>query len=224
MSSGPQSVTIPRFPAGTKDDPFFQHDADPFADPFFADGTAEAGQKAAAKKRAGGKEGGKVGRVGKDGKGPKAPSRDADELDLLALGDDAILSGRGGPAPPARSGDKEDQAGKRLSRKERIKAKKALKRREREFGSDDEGEQGGQQPAKPLDDSRFADLVDSPAFALDPTDPRYDTRTAALASEITARKVKRGRDRQEPTSKPREDVELRMMVAAVKRKSAAKRE
>ena len=229
-------------PAGVADDPFFQHEEDPFNDPFFQDGgpsNVPAGTTAGKKKKgkdAKGKKGGKGGDADEDG---EESQRKKAELEMLLLDESALLrkaavaAGNGGSL----QGDK---GGKKLSKKERMRLKKDHKRQERAGGSDDEDheEASGAGFKVNLEDPRFTELLTAPEFALDPTDPRFAKAgpgAAVIASEVAKRRskklksngaaateerkksdVKDGEGAQEGRSK----ADLKFMVASLKRKAA----
>ncbi|PRW59387.1 Pre-rRNA-processing esf1 [Chlorella sorokiniana] len=204
-------------PAGVADDPFFQQEEDPFNDPFFKDGpdadAAEAEEAAAAGK--GGRRGKQQQQrqqqeqeKGKKGKGKKGKQGEEQldaakqaELEMILMDDAALLAAaRGGgggataPAGNAQQGQGQGQqaaAKPKLSRKERIRQKKEAKRRERQEGSDEEdaaaGEGGGFRGVD-LSDPRFAELLTSHHYALDPTDPRYKDTSANVAAEVAKRR------------------------------------
>ena len=220
----------PLSPLEGEEDPFFQREEDPFNDPFFNDGAPQAAEGASDEEagrgvaKAGGRAEKRAGKKGKEAEtgapGPLSAAQKA-ELEMLLMDDP------GRSALPA-SAEAAPAAKKKLTKKERIRQKKEAKRREREEGSDAEAEPDV--PAgKSLEDPRFAALMTSSAFALDPTDPRFDKRSAALAQKLSSRRAKGAPAAQTTAAAPESTPEptpsagsaLEAMVKSLKRKSKA---
>lgn len=198
--------------SGGGSDPFFQHEADPFSDPFFQDaegGAADAqgpeGLQAQGKKKRKGKdkdkgEGEGKGKGERKDKGKGEDERRRAGLEMLLMDDGALMDyAKTGvkQLPAAEAGGAEEQGGGRkgkVSRAARIKGKKEARKREREGGSDDEDLGAGADAGfhVNLEDDRFRALFTSPDFALDPTDPRYGKQGAAagMAKQIAAKRLK----------------------------------
>ncbi|KAK9828879.1 hypothetical protein WJX72_002532 [[Myrmecia] bisecta] len=242
VDSGEEAAAAPG------DDAFFQHENDPFADPFFQDkeGGPAAGAEPGPGKAKTGKAKAGTG-VDADRKQQRAERRAAAEvekrkqaeLELLML-DEAALNGAGKPgvssvaraaavaAPPAA-----------LSRKERLKQKKAKRKAERQQSSDDEDLGAADHAFEVnLEDPRFQSLFSSHHFALDPTHPdfkRSEGAAAVLAASAQRRQQQDGNKRanngvpatsqaDKPAAagggKSREALQLNAMVMALKRKTA----
>ncbi|KAK2078538.1 hypothetical protein QBZ16_003378 [Prototheca wickerhamii] len=219
----------PLSPLEGEEDPFFQREEDPFNDPFFNDGAPQAAEGASDEEgRGAAKTGGRAEkRAGKKGKeaetGTSWPLSAAQKAELEML----LMDDPGRSALPV-SAEAAPAAKKKLTKKERVRQKKEAKRREREEGSDAEAEPDV--PAgKSLEDPRFAALMTSSAFALDPTDPRFDKRSAALAQKLSSRRAKGAPAAQTPAAAPESAPEptpsagsaLEAMVKSLKRKSKA---
>ncbi|EFN57460.1 hypothetical protein CHLNCDRAFT_57252 [Chlorella variabilis] len=193
--------------ASAEGDPFFQPKDDPFDDPFFQDGpdadAAQAAELAAAGKRGKRQEQQQhQERKGKKGKGKgKQGEEDGDhskwaELEMLLMDDASLLAPArgGGMLAPAGKQQNEQTAAAgsgKLSKKERMRLKKEARRRERQEGSDDEDAAaggGGAFRGVDLADPRFADLLTSHHFALDPTDPRFKDTSAGVATAVAKRR------------------------------------
>jgi len=229
-------------------DPFFQQEEDPFADPFFADGS-EPGASGAAK---GGKPEKQAKRKEKTGSKKSAKGdadggeeRDKAELELLLMDDDAVLGATRGLSVPGLSGAKGDSAREdgahKLSRKERIRKKAAAKKaRAQQYDSDDDealgasaGRAGEAAFQTDLGDDRFKALYSDPRFALDPTDPNFQRQkgTADFAKEVSKRRragsgatapAAPATSGAEPNGAPA-GADMRSMVASLKRKVAKKK-
>ena len=185
------------------DDPFFMN-VDDGVDPFAAD----AGKGAKGNKKAkGGKKNRKRGAEGggedsgEDGAGDEAARQKRAELELLLMDDNALrMSARGvsaGMASAVAGGAAADggEAGERLSRKERQRLKKQRRRSQlAENDSDGEAEAAEDGFKVNVEDSRFGALLSRPEFALDPTNPRFDPKSA-LSQEVSA--ARRRRDARE---------------------------
>lgn len=245
-------VCTPQRCPGVADDPFFKHDDDPFSDPFFVTaGEGGAFSKAPSAGRGSDSRGGKKDRSGAGTRPALSPEEQTAEavrraeLELLMMDDDGILSPDGTMAhadsdaregaSSLRSQGRGRGAAPKLTRRERLAAKKEARRQARTQESDDEG--GVPADFEPnLDDARFGELLTSSAFALDPTDPRFDARAAALSSSLAARRAaiaKAPRDGGEAGAQRRasgcrpapsmaqdqgDGAALRAMVASLKRK------
>ncbi|GAB4817011.1 hypothetical protein N2152v2_004057 [Parachlorella kessleri] len=196
-------------PADVKDDPFFQHEDNPFDDPFFQDDgkapAAAASDEEGAKGRGSMKGTVTVGIEGKK-KGSKADkeqqrqqqaedARRKAELEMLVMDEGALAGAAAKAAAATKAGE---VAGSKLSKKERMRLKKEARRRERTEGSDEEDMNEAQGSFQvDLGDTRFQEMFTSHHFALDPTDPRYARSDATQASQgvlAIAREAAKRRD------------------------------
>lgn len=228
-------ISEPESPGGGVDDNgtgFFQSvDGSGFDDPFFQengveqkvgthaqktpktklDRAAAAAEKAAAKEAA------------------SEEARDRARLELLLMDEDEIRK-----AAPLPAEDSTAQPRPKVSKKERMRQKKAARVQERTGGSDDEDlgvTKDGFQAN--LSDPRFSALFNDDKYALDPTDPRFKSTqaTTAIQTQRAAQRLKhRGtKEKQQaenstisaapPISKGHSAQPLQVMVAALKRKS-----
>lgn len=225
--------------AGVADDPFFQHEEDPFNDPFFQNDPS-GGQVQGDTKKKGkdkGKKGGKKEATEDDDE--ETARREKAELEMLLLDESALLR-KAAASARVGNGDASGQPAKKLSKKERMRLKKASQRQERAGGSDDEDheEAAGAGFKVNLEDPRFKELITAPEFALDPTDPRFAKAgpgTAAIATEVAKRrstklnrntaagaegKKKEGGKGEGQGVEGGNKADLKFMVASLKRKAA----
>jgi hypothetical protein len=126
-------------------DAFFEHDDDPFADPFFAGG-GDAGEGDEAheikgKRKSQLKAPKKKGSANSEER-REEEGRDKAELELLLMDDESMMAATRGLAPLSVSGGPNGEAtgpSKKLSRKERIRKKNSAKKlRARQDDSDDD--------------------------------------------------------------------------------------
>lgn len=222
---------------GDANDPFFQHEGDPFADPFFRDGDAVEGKEKQKKK--------KQDRKGEKEEDGEASAKKKAELELLLMDESALLgkankiggkcaTGVEGKRPILTNPGIEVALNKKKkgTKKERAQSKKDERRRERQAGSDDEDLYAGAGFQVDLEDVRFKNLYASADFALDPTDPRFakaGPAAAKVAAEVAKRRSKmlvaKGAE-VAPTGKERRRggesggaADLKMLVASLKRKA-----
>ncbi|KAK9815149.1 hypothetical protein WJX73_008881 [Symbiochloris irregularis] len=246
-------------------DPFFRQEDDPFNDAFFQDeadghGAVEAGIKQRKHADTETEDPGPTNGSGaKDEKRRrlKEERRRKAELELLML-DEGVLQDAsklgGGELAAARvqgSGrDDQDIRRRKLSKKERVAAKKAAKARDRAGSDEEDAEHPATGAAFKVDvaDPRFTSLYTSHHYALDPTDPRFTTAsqgTAAIVAEAKRRQATTAPASKAPARKAGEAVvavvgqpqqasgtagtpaeqhsRLGAMVTALKRKSASHR-
>ncbi|KFM22623.1 Pre-rRNA-processing protein esf1 [Auxenochlorella protothecoides] len=170
-SSGDEGEMLP---AGVADDPFFQRDEgeDPFADPFFSSapgvpGAGMAANAATARKKE------KRSKRAEEG----ATAAERAELEMLLMDEADMLR-------KAQAGGTSSKPAPKLSKKERLRLKKAARRAERAQGSDDEELALAGKPVAGVEDPRFSSIVTSSLYALDPTDPRYKGESATLAKQV----------------------------------------
>uniref|UniRef100_A0A1D2AGV6 Uncharacterized protein n=2 Tax=Auxenochlorella protothecoides TaxID=3075 RepID=A0A1D2AGV6_AUXPR len=170
-SSGDEGEMLP---AGVADDPFFQRDEgeDPFADPFFSSapgvpGAGIAANAATARKKE------KRSKRAEEG----ATAAERAELEMLLMDEADMLR-------KAQAGGTSSEPAPKLSKKERLRLKKAARRAERAQGSDDEELALAGKPVAGVEDPRFSSIVTSSLYALDPTDPRYKGESATLAKQV----------------------------------------
>lgn len=163
---------------GTKGDSFFEHDADPFADPFFASGDDKVRQEgelqdAPSRQRRKNSKG-RLPEVRKPDKTSekledKESARREDEkskaeLELLLMDDHGLPDGVKGYNV----------------RKQQLKEKRRKKRKGGQQEATEEGKE--QKISVDLDDPRFASLFTSHQFAIEPTDPNYKRYTPVCLS------------------------------------------
>lgn len=161
---------------GTKGDSFFEHDADPFADPFFASGDDKVRQEgelqdAPSRQRRKNSKG-RLPEVRKPDKTSekledKESARREDEkskaeLELLLMDDHGLPDGVKGYNV----------------RKQQLKEKRRKKRKGGQQEATEEGKE--QKISVDLDDPRFASLFTSHQFAIEPTDPNYKRSATQL--------------------------------------------
>jgi len=198
-------------PAGVADDPFFQHEKDPFDDPFFTQNDGGGNNKKSSAADPMKKDKKKSRKSRNDCNGVRVDEEEEQrkkaELELLLMDEKGLLLKSPSLSSPkvgaidgnGTIGDPSKNKGstKKVSMKERMRLKKEAKRLERQEGSDDEDIAAGggkKKDFKPnLDDPRFSGLFTSPDYALDPTDPRYGKAgagAAVVASEVARRRSK----------------------------------
>lgn len=228
-------------PAGVADDPFFQHEADPFDDPFFKDGPGGVGLDGTGKPKSKKKEKRKGDERKQGGDDDlEADRRRRAELEMLLMDEGDLLKAgsRANAAGNSKTAAGDGAAGSKLSKKERMRLKKERARKDRQGESDDEDHDAavGAGFKVNLDDPRFKDLYASADYALDPTDPRFakaGPAAAVLAKEVAIRRSKAPAKRASNGSKEDKDAgeganggagnskaDLKLMVASLKRKAA----
>ena len=191
---------------------------DPFDDPFFTQNDTFQEQKPKSKRSSKQTE---VGEDDDDNERRKA------ELEMLLMDNDTLM--KKGKISSLSIGE---EPKKKLTKKERMKLAKQKKRAEREDGSDNEDLEAGSKEYLNMHDPRFQEVFENPAFALDPTDPRFAKAGAAaskLASEVAKRRSKKHANgskqppRSDQMTTKRDDTntnaDLKLMVASLKRKS-----
>jgi hypothetical protein len=193
---------------------------DPFDDPFFLENDTFKESKKTRKQTKG---------------EPSSDNEENDqnkraELEMLLMDERRLQSTQHANHPMGSQG-KKVSGNIKLSKKERLKLKKAKKRAEREDGSDNEDLPVNGDFLN-MNDPRFQAVFQSEDFALDPTDPRF-LKAGPSASKLAKEAAKRRSSKKPvagssgdpetklPTSsnKPAKDADLKLMVASLKRKT-----
>jgi hypothetical protein len=164
-------------------DGFFQHDENPFDDPFFADGPDANGKATGGKANkdvaeSNGKAKGKTEREQERERkrveaeaAKKEEARQKADLELLMMDDDLAMAGRLG----ARLEDESAKPAGYNLKAERQKEKEKRKKKKGQRVDEDaiEDEQAASKVKVDFEDPRFSALFSSHHFAIDPTDPRF---------------------------------------------------
>lgn len=209
-------------------------DVDPFDDPFFASNdTFKDPSDVNAKKKK------RKSRLGDDDVNEDArrarQNREA-ELEMLLM-DDSLTRKRGNLIAPQHVENAAEA--KKMNKKERMKLSKLKKRADREDGSDNEDLQAADGEYLDMKDPRFQDVFENPAFALDPTDPRFakagkgasklateaarrrsrSKKTTAAGSQDSEKEAKEKAEQGAASKDLKSDLNLKLMVANLKAKA-----
>ncbi|GAQ86660.1 hypothetical protein KFL_003030030 [Klebsormidium nitens] len=173
------------------DDPdgFFQHDENPFDDPFFADDKPANGKAPRGKAEKGDKKTERELEREKKREEAEAAKRDEArrkaDLELLMMDDDLALAGRLGGGLEAKPAGYNLKA-ERRKEKEKLRKKKKGERVDEDAIEDEQAAEGAKVD---FEDPRFGALFSSHHFAIDPTDPRFSKSAGQM--EVLAEKQRR---------------------------------